>query len=59
MLVYIAFVFDLNFKYSFNCIQENKYIEQILNQFDFSKKETRKNLQLIENTVQKFIISRV
>lgn len=59
MLVYIAFVFDFNFKYSFDCIEKNKYIEQILNQFNFSKEDIRRKLQLIENTVEKFILSKV
>lgn len=59
MLVYIAFIFDLNFKYSFDYIEKNKYVEQILNQFDFSKKETQEKIKLIENTVQEFILSKV
>ena len=42
ILSFIAFKFDLNFKYSTQRIEQQKYIDKILAKFDFKNEETKK-----------------
>lgn len=41
IVLFMAFIFDLNFKYSFKTILENNYINIILDRFDFKNPETK------------------
>lgn len=58
LLVYIAFVFDFNFKYTFYKIKERDYVNKILNKFRFSNKETKKYMQEIKKIVNDYIEQR-
>ena len=40
IVLFMAFIFDLNFKYSFRTILENNYINIILDKFNFKNAET-------------------
>ena len=58
LLVYIAFVFDFNFKYTFYKIKERDYVNKTLNKFRFSNKETKKYMQEIKKIVNDYIEQR-
>ena len=49
VLTSIAFIFDINFKESFEIIQEKNYINQILDRFDYKDKEIYENIRNIAN----------
>lgn len=42
----LAFIFDINYKPSFRIINENDYINQIINRFEFKDKEKVRNIAL-------------
>lgn len=44
-MVYISFIFDLNFKKSIEIVKEEKYIEKMLARFEFKNKETKERVK--------------
>lgn len=55
----IAFIYDLNFKYSFEKLKTEKYIEKSLNRFKFKNIETANRIQKIKEVAEKFINEKV
>ncbi len=51
----LAFIFDINFKASIEIIDENNYIENILNRFDYKKEETKQQVKQIKEITKKYI----
>lgn len=51
----MAFVFDLNYKESFKILKKEKYIDKIINQFNFKIKETEENLEEIKKIIERYI----
>lgn len=51
----MAFVFDLNYKESFKILKQEKYIDKIINQFNFKIKETEENLEEIKKIIERYI----
>ena len=58
LLSMIAFVFDINFKPSLSIIKNKKYIDNILNRFEFKDENTKKQIELIKENVNNYIDER-
>jgi putative nucleotidyltransferase with HDIG domain len=55
----IAFIFDLNFKYSFIKLKEEKYIEKMLNRFNFKQEETIERIDKITKVAKEYINEKI
>lgn len=55
VIVVLAFVYDLNFKESYKIIEQNNYIDKIINRFNFKEKETREQMELIRKIANNYI----
>jgi HD superfamily phosphohydrolase YqeK len=51
----IAFIFDINFKPSFDIIKQNDYINRILDRYDMKDEYTKQQLQKIRDKANKYI----
>ena len=51
----IAFIFDINFKESFEILEKEDYINRTLDRFDFEDKETKINIEEIRNIANIYI----
>ena len=51
----IAFIFDLNFKKSFEIVKENNYISKIIKKYDYKNETTRVRMNEIEQIANKYI----
>lgn len=49
LICFLGFIFDINYKYSFNTIKQEDYINKILNKFDFKHKEKFEKIREIAN----------
>ena len=59
MISTIAFIYDLQFKKSFQIVEEEKYIDRIIGQFNFADLETRKKVENIRKQINNYIESRI
>ena len=59
LLSIIGFIYDLNFKKSFEIIKEQNYINRIINRFDFTHEETSKKMENIKNRANDYIESKI
>lgn len=55
VIVFAAFIFDINFKYSFEILKKENYINKILNRFNFEKTETLERINKIREVSNDFI----
>lgn len=55
----IAFIFDLNFRKSFEIVKENNYISKIIRKFDYKNKETKIRMNEIEGIANEFIDKKI
>lgn len=55
----IAFIFDINFKCSFEIIKNNDYINKILKRFDFEDEKTKILIEEINKSANEFIKQKV
>ena len=51
----IGFIYDINFKESFEILKENNYIDLVINRFNFKDKKTKKRIEKIRKNVNKYI----
>lgn len=51
----IAFIFDINFKVSFQIIKEKDYINKILNRYNFKDKYTKQQVEEIRKIANKYV----
>ena len=58
MIMTLGFTFDLNFKYSYEIMYKEDYINKIINRFNFKNKETRKKIEIIRNEINDYIQSK-
>ena len=49
IISFIAFIFDINFKFDFKVIKQEDYINKILDRFNFKEKEKMENVRKIAN----------
>ena len=54
-MVYIGFIFDLNFKKSIEIVKEEKYIEKMLARFEFKNEETKESVKKIKRLAEEFL----
>ena len=54
-MVYIGFIFDLNFKKSIEIVKEEKYIEKMLARFEFKNEETKERVKKIKRLAEEFL----
>lgn len=59
LLVNLAFVFDLNFKYSFKYLKEKDYINKIIDRFSFKNKETKIQIEEIRKIINEYILEKI
>lgn len=55
VITIIAFIFDMNFKESFEILKEKDYINQMINRFNFKDKKTKEKIEKIRIIANKFI----
>ena len=51
----LAFMFGINFKYDFEVIKKEDYINKILNKFNFKNEVTKKQIEQIRNIANEYI----
>lgn len=51
----IAFIFDLNFKPSFQILEEEDYINKILNRYDFKDENTKQKVEEIRKIANEYV----
>lgn len=51
----IAFIYDLNFKYSFEKLKTHQYIQKTLDRFKFKNNETENRIEQIRKVAEEFI----
>lgn len=51
----ISFIFDINFKKSFEIIKQEDYFSKIFQRFDFENEETKEKILEIQKVAQKYI----
>ena len=59
LLVFIAFIYDLNFKPSFEKMKKEDYINKILNRFEFKNEETKRKMKEIREIANEYIQNKV
>lgn len=59
LIVFVAFIYDLNFKASFIKLKREDYINQILNRFKFKKQDTKKQMEEIRKRANEYIQNKV
>ena len=55
----IAFIYDMNFKPSFEILKKEDYINRILNRFDLKDENTKKSLEEIRKISNKYIEQKI
>ena len=59
IILFLSYIYDLNYKVSFEIIKKNNYIEKIKNRFEFKDEYTKKEiLKAIEET-QEYILKKL
>lgn len=55
----MAFIYDINFKPSFEILKEKDYINKILNRYDFEDNETKEKIEKIRKIANEYINMKV
>ena len=55
----LAFIYDINFKTSFKIINENKYIDKIIDKFDFKIQKTKEDFEMIRSFANGYVEKRL
>lgn len=55
----LAFIFDLNFKESYEIVKENNYVNILIDRFKYSDLETQKRMEDIRNIMNDYIESKI
>lgn len=56
---FIAFLFDINFKYTFESIKEKDYINIILDKFNIKDEETKKQIEEVRKIAKKYMENKI
>lgn len=59
IITHFKYIFNMNFKYSFQLIKEKKYLEKIYNRINFENKNTQKQFETIYDTTVKYLLQNV
>ena len=52
---FISFIYDINFKYDFEIIKKENYINKILDKFEFIDKKTKEQMQIVRKIANEYI----
>ena len=52
---FIGFIFDINFKYDFEVLKKEKYVDIILDKFNFVDEETNKQIESVRKIANSYI----
>lgn len=55
----LAFLFDLNFKESYEIVKENNFINVLIDRFHYQKSETKKKMEEVRTIMNSYIDSKV
>ena len=55
VLKIIAFIFDINYKYSFKIIKEKNYINKIIDRYNFKENKTKEKMEEIRKIANEYI----
>ena len=55
----LAFVFDLNFKESYEIVKDNSYIDSLIDRFTYNDFDTKERMEDIRNIINNFIDNKV
>ena len=55
LLILLSYIYDINFKETLGIINEEDYVNRILNRFDFKDEETKEKIEKLKNILLKFI----
>jgi len=55
----LAFVFDLNFRFTFQEVKENNYINDLIDRFNYSNAITKKRMEDVRKIINDYIESRI
>lgn len=58
ILRFISFIYDINFKCSYQIIKENDYITKMVDRFNFKFSETKDELQKVKNIANEYILEK-
>lgn len=56
---FIGFIYDINYKFSFEYVLENNFIEKIINNIEFINDETMKKLLNIKKVAEKYLRNKI
>ena len=59
IIIIIAFIFDINFKISFEILKEKDYINKMINRFKFKDEETKEKIEKIRKIANEYINMKV
>ena len=59
LLIILSFIYDINFKETFEIIENEQYINKTLKRFDFKDKETKEEMKEIEKEIEQYINSNI
>ena len=51
----LAFIFDINFKTSFEILKQEDYINKMLNRYNMKDEQSKKELEEIRNIANKYV----
>jgi len=55
----LAFIFDLNFKESYEIVKNNNYINILIDRFNYSNAITKKRMEDVRKIINDYIESRI
>lgn len=55
VVVIMGFIYDFNFIGSYKIIKENKYIDKIIDRFEFENEDTKEQMKLIRKTANEYV----
>lgn len=55
IIINLCYIYDLNYKKSFEILKENNYIDKIIDSFNYRKSSTNKKMQTIKKELDKYI----
>ena len=56
IITHFKYIFNMNFKYSFQVINEKKYLEKIYNRINFENENTQKQFDTIYNETKNYLL---
>lgn len=55
----LCFIFDLNFKESYNIVKENNYVDILIDRFKYNNEETKRRMEDIRDILNKYVNEKI